>query len=262
MAINLINRLIEEAAKQSPPFPPTDIFNETWLIRVVLDWFSNHRENTYPLGPMRGGVWYSEALLPSAFLARSRPNRQSEGYTHADGVIGHFKIGRGGKAYCSIEPDARQFVVCEAKVFSKLSPRVRNAPYFDQAARTVACIAEVLGRLPVPVRPQQLDRLAFLVLAPVEMINAGCFRPELSKESIERKVRQRVSEFGLARDAWLSERFLPLLERIDICEMSWETIITFIQMHDEEIGGQIKRFYDQVIRFNRAYESSENPCGQ
>ncbi len=43
-------------------------------------------------------------------------------------------------------PTATQFVVAEGKMYSPLSPGVTHARYFDQAARTVACIAEVLRR--------------------------------------------------------------------------------------------------------------------
>ena len=38
------------------------------------------------------------------------------------------------------------FVVFEAKLFSLLSKRVTNAPFFDQVALNVACIAEVWHR--------------------------------------------------------------------------------------------------------------------
>lgn len=252
MALLQINRLIQEAAGDNPPFPRTDIFNETWLLRVTLDWFSNHRQFTHKLTPMDGGAWFSEALLPSAFLARYRKDSLSESWTHADGVIGHFKIGAAGKADCSIKADAEQLVVCEAKVFSRLSPGVQNAPYYDQAARNVACIAEVLCR--GSVAPSKLSSLAFLVLSPLEMIDTGAFSQEMDRSSIGRKVRQRVSEYAsTSQDSWLNERFLPLLERIEISAISWEEAIEFICCHDGENGSAIKNFYEQVLRFNRPF---------
>ena len=65
---------------------------------------------------------------------------------HANGVIGHFSIGDEGKADLKLLPEATQFLVLEAKMFSGLSPTVNNARYYDQAARNVACMAEVLCR--------------------------------------------------------------------------------------------------------------------
>ena len=44
-------------------------------------------------------------------------------------------------------------------MWSKLSPSTTNAPGYDQAARTVACIAETLKR--ADIKPQQMKRLSF-----------------------------------------------------------------------------------------------------
>ena len=69
-----------------------------------------------------------------------------QGRTHVDGVIGHIQVGDKDKAGLTLRHDAEQFVVLEAKLFSPLSAGVRRAATFDQAARNVACIAEVLFR--------------------------------------------------------------------------------------------------------------------
>ena len=45
---------------------------------------------------MTADKWYSEALLPSAFLARVREDKLAEFWTHADGVIGD----KGGLEAC------------------------------------------------------------------------------------------------------------------------------------------------------------------
>jgi hypothetical protein len=128
------------------PFPPTLLYNEGWFLRLVLDWFSRHDVQGHPLSFGAGARWFSEALLPSAFLARHRGDRLAESWTHADGVVGHFLIGEGGKALLRLAPEAGQLLVLEAKLFRGLSPGVTKARYYDQAARTVACMAEVLRR--------------------------------------------------------------------------------------------------------------------
>jgi hypothetical protein len=71
-------------------FPPTELYNEGWLLRIFLDWFSTHRVDKHPLSFSEGARWFSEALLLSAFLPRSREDPLGESRTHADGVIGHF----------------------------------------------------------------------------------------------------------------------------------------------------------------------------
>lgn len=124
-------------------FPPTELYNEGWMLRLVLDWFSRTPDCNYELRFLDGSGWYSEALLPSAFLSRKRGDVLAESWTHADGVVGHFSIGENGAGDLSLKDGATQFVVVEAKMFSKLSAGVTNARYFNQAARNVACIAEI-----------------------------------------------------------------------------------------------------------------------
>ena len=56
-------------------------------------------------------------------------------------------------------------------MFSALSSGVKNAPFFNQAARNVACMAEVLRR--AGRSPDQFTSLGFYVLAPRVAIDAG-----------------------------------------------------------------------------------------
>lgn len=54
--------------------PPTALFNEGWMLRLVLDWASHHRSAIPELTFDNGSQWYSEALLSSRF----RPRRRSD----------------------------------------------------------------------------------------------------------------------------------------------------------------------------------------
>ncbi len=69
-------------------FPATDLFNEGWMLRLVIDWFSRNRSIDFDLKFSDTATWYSEALLPSAFLPRYRGDKLAESWTHADGVMG------------------------------------------------------------------------------------------------------------------------------------------------------------------------------
>lgn len=159
-----LTELLASLTEDSPPFPPTLLYNEGWLLRLILDWFSRNPVAAHPLTFTPGTRWFSEARLPSAFLPRHRGDPLSETHTHADGVIGHFRIGQTGKTDLRLLEDATQFVVLEAKLIKGLSARTSRVRYFDQAARNVACIAETL-RLSNR-RPQDMAQLAFFILAP------------------------------------------------------------------------------------------------
>ena len=213
---------------------------------MVLDWFDRNRGSGHELEFLPESVWYSEALLASQFLPEYRGDRRAESYTHADGLIGHFRIGPGERVEATLCAGAQQFAVIEAKLGSSLSAGVANAPYFDQAARNVACIAEVLHR--ADLDPTSLEKLALYVAAPEQQIGAGVFRDLMTKDSIRAKVRQRVSQYDGARDAWYHDAFLPALDCIDLDLITWESILENISAR--QATPQLVTFYERCLEFN------------
>ncbi len=250
MITERIKAMLEACESGHPVFPPSVLFNEGWLLRIVLDWFALHGGDRYPLSPRPGARWFSEPWLPSAFLPRYRGDRLAEAHSHADGVLGHFAIGDPGTAGLTLQPEATQFVVLEAKLFARLSAGVKNAPYFDQAARTVACIAEVLRR--ARRSPEAMDDLALLILAPQARIDDGVFVWDAAPEAILRKVRRRVEDYAGERDAWFHDWFEPTWRRTEIRCLSWEEIIEMIVFHRPEAGQIIDSFYGRCLHYNRA----------
>jgi hypothetical protein len=174
----------------------------------------------------------------------------AESYTHADGVIGHIRIGEGRKADTSFVPNVKHFVVAEAKMFSRFSKGVKNAPYFNQASRYSACIAELLcgsGR-----RPSDLKRLGLYVLAPEETIQLGWFEKPSNKADIRQKVERRVQAYEGQKDLWFSDWFLPALEKMDIGCLSWESILEHIGSVDAGFSMALRDFYFKCVSFNRS----------
>jgi hypothetical protein len=170
-------------------FPPTLVYDEGWLLRLVLDSLDRFPVPEQTLAPTAGATWYSEALLPSPFEARRRGDSLAESRTHADAAIGHILVGAGGKADVSLRDGATQLIVVEAKLFSPLSAGTKNAPGYGQAARTIACMVELchlVGRAPGAV-----DALSFVVAAPSAQIETGKFAGLLEKETIRRAVVAR-----------------------------------------------------------------------
>jgi hypothetical protein len=248
MALTRICAMLESCAGDAPPFPPTLLYNEGWLLRLVMDWFSANDVPDHRLSFAPGARWYSEALLPSAFLARYGGDPLAGSWAHADGAIGHFAVGKERKTDLSLLPDAQHFVALEAKLFSRLSSGVTNARYFDQAARNVACVAEVLRR--AHRHPSSLSHLGFHVVAPQSQIDAGVFAKEMDRGSIGRKVKRRVAAYAGAKDQWYEEWFQPTLGWIHIDLLSWEALIQVIGGHDPASGVSFGEFYSHCLRCN------------
>ncbi len=234
--------ILASAGKGTATVRPTELYNEGWMLRLILDWAQQHAGKTHPLAFLPGARWYSEALLPPAFPARRQGDNSGENWTHADGAVGHFNIGGPSKAGLTLREDAAQLVVVEAKMWSKLSSGTTNAPGYDQAARTVACIAETLRR--ADTEPQQIERLAFFVVAPLERIEDGIFGNRLTKASVRQRVQDRVDAYKGDKGAWFDRWFLPTLDAIDLRELSWEELL-------EELEPGYRTFYDECRLHNK-----------
>lgn len=248
MILQRILGLYADLTQGTSHFPPTDLYNEGWLLRVIINWFMQSQTQQHPISLFANATWFSEARLPSAFLPRFRGDSLGESHTNADNVIGHFDIGKHGKADITLKHDVTQFVVLEAKIFSRLSKSTTNAPYFDQAARNIACIAEVLNR--ANRTPDQLHHIGFYVLAPEIQIQKGTFQDLLTTSSVKQKVKRRVEEYDGEKDTWHMDWFEPLIETIDIQAISWESIISFIKANDVEFAPELEIFYQNCLRFN------------
>lgn len=245
-----IKDILERSDTNERVMPPTELYNEGWLLRAALDWFAEHPAVSHELTVPEGARWYSEALLPSQFLARWRGDPLTETYTHADGAVGQFRIGESGAGDLALDGSAKHFVVLEAKLNSKLSSGIKNAPGYDQAARNVACMGHIIAL--AGCRPETAETLGFFVVAPASQIERGLFEQQLTKESIEQKVSQRVAAYEDAeRKAWFDEWFAPMLERMQVATISWEDVLAAIAAVDEPSGRSFAEFYARCLRYNR-----------
>ena len=245
--MDLLTELISSFDPSNPHFRHTELYNESWLLKLVLHQASSIPESAFPLGFLPVSTWFSEGLLPTAFKARFQGDPLSESRTNADGVIGHIRIGAKAKADLELEPHATQFTVVEAKVGSPLSKGTSNARYFDQAARNVACMAEVIAR--AGKEPSRFDRLEFIVLAPEYSIEKGTFSEEMSRSSIEGKVRKRVDAYNGELDRWFEKSFAPLMGVIELRSLSWEDAIEWIREQKPGVTEQLSEYYDLCLKF-------------
>lgn len=244
-----IETLLRGCSTDSSHLPPTYLYNEGWMLRLIMDWFdrAGSAAHGHRLAISPEGEWGSEVLLPTTFKARHRGDTLAESATHADGVIGHFNLKDGTKRGLELRAEGTQLVILEAKMFSGLSTGTKNAPAFNQAARSVACIAEVLRR--AGRSPLKMSILAYHVLAPASQIKLDRFDPFLEKTSIRTQVDKRAADYGGELDAWLSSWFLPTMDKIDIRAISWEELIRDVTLVDP-YGRQVNDFYQRCLESN------------
>lgn len=250
-AIDLITDLLRRAHTDDAAFPATTLYEEGWLLRLVLAATAKVGGGA-PLAFEPGARWYSEARLYSPFAPVRRGDGVGETHTHADAVVGHFRIAPGTKTGFQLLPSATQFIAVEAKIFSGLAKRVTNAPEYDQAARYVACMAHCLATAKVPLT--QLTSLAFLVLVPASRRSAR-LDGMLDKEAVRKRVAARVARMQEHRPElrdWMAQHFDPVLDRLVVKPLSWEDVIGGIAAVDAQLGSDIREFYARTLVMNGA----------
>ena len=277
--LEVIRSIIEKCDSDQPNIRPTEIYNEGWMLNALLHWFAeNPQIKGHQLSFWPQSRWYSESLLPTQFKRIPKTesfsqewNKSAENHTHADGAMGHFDIGtEGRKENLALRKEAQQFIVIEAKMFSKLSKGTSNARSYNQAARNVACMAEILRQTYNKYHPnipieQWLNNftsnntdsshgLGFYVVAPE--CNRYLFEDMTQAGAIETVVRERIQLHKTIaptkKDLQQFEKcFIGLMEIIDIGFMPWEDLIEFITKQDQNYGASFDIFYQKCVEFNR-----------
>jgi hypothetical protein len=239
--------MLARCGESNAVLPPTELFNEGWMLRLILDWAAHHPSSIEALRFGQGSTWYSEALLASRFKPRRRGDTSGEGFTHADAVIGHFQLRPEGGGEIELLPGARQITVVEAKMASGLSAGTKHAPDFNQAARNVACIAHLIDSSGVSL--ESLRHCGFVVVAPKARITDGVF-DSVAPEAIDRTVKTRAESFDASAADWFERVFRPVMARCAVTVLAWETALEEISLADPSAGRGLDQFYEQCLRFN------------
>ena len=171
--MRILSELISSFDARNPNFRPTEIYNESWLVKLVMLQASTISNCDFPTGFLAGSTWFSEALLPTVFKARYQGDKLSEFVQMLMVSLVIFSLVK-RKVDFELKPNSNQFARVEAKIGSPLSKGTSNASYFDQAARSVACMAEVIAQ--AEISPSSFSRLDFIVLAPEASIVTSFFQ--------------------------------------------------------------------------------------
>lgn len=222
---------------------PTEVYNEGWMLRIVLDWYFQKAQSERLGFFLEDARWFSEGRLASQFLPRWRGDPLAEHHTNADCVVGHFDIAQRSE----IRPrrDASQLMVLEAKLASKLSSGTTRAPGYDQAARSVGCLAHTASEAGIPVN--NLASYGFYVICPKSRV--GDFKSLTTKESIRDKVSKRVECYGGAKQDWFTETFLPHLEAMQVGIVLWEGLLDHMESNGADY--QYREFYNTCREIHR-----------
>ena len=220
-------------------------------ILLILVQLQAQGNSCFPIKIIKDSFWYSEAQIQTPFKARYRRDPLSESRTHTDGAIGNFTIDSETKSGLRLNRKAKQFIVLEAKMKSGLSQGVKNSLFYDQASRTIACMAKEIQE-----SKNQVDDListGFYIVAPQKQIQRGIFEKNLDIDYISQTVDKRIKQYEQRKDDykellyWQKEYFDPLLSQISLKSLSYESLIENL---DREAKPAVKQFYQSCLDYN------------
>lgn len=249
---NEILQILEKADKPDTNIPPTLLYNEGWILRIVLQQIKEkriiHEDLSFPDDNID---WFSEALLPSPFFARTRGDNLSESRTHADGVVGKFEIGKKDIGGLILKNSCDFFYVTEAKMYSKLSTGTKNAHNYNQAARNIACIAKLIYDNKT-IQIDNFKKLAFYILLPEEQIKREpTFISFTDKDNIKTTIKNRISHYPKddvkKKDIfdWINSNLDKFIDKLDVKLITWEELV------EKSNDPNIHDFYKKCTCFNK-----------
>ncbi len=226
-------------------FPETDIFNEGWLLRLVLsEWLTGSGGSGFEFLPFpEGGRAYSEGQLYTPFKARFRADKLAESNTRVDGIVGDFTI-KDTKSGIVLDSDMSYVAVFEAKLFAPIAPGVTNAPRYDQVSRTAGClINSILDAKPAG------DYDAYLTVLHVDdkhRIDPDLYTPDHVEKQIARRVRSflKTGNPGSAVEQF-ARVWRDVLDHLQIHFHTWEEVLS--DMGNEDLDD----FYEKCKTFNK-----------
>ena len=137
-------------------------------------------------------------------------------------------------------------------MYSKLSSGTKNAKNFNQAARTVACIAQLIYNKQKTLQIDNFKKLAFYVLLPAEQIDKEpTFKEFTDKENIKHTIINRMSLYPPNDNNkkkifdWITDNLDNYIDKIDIKLITWEDLI------ENSRDSTLEEFYDKCKYFNK-----------
>ena len=217
---------------------PTDVYNEGWMLKLTLAFLigmpddANLSDDLKQIRMAAKAGWMAEGRLHPAF--------EHEQCTHADAVLGDIEVDKDKKWCATLKKKATKFVVIEAKLGSDLSKGTKNAKDFDQAARTVACMAYEMAK-----KGNQDVPASYYLLLPEKNENKN---HDMVKNAKEKAKNEAVSP-GNGNHRFRDDPKISIDKFCDSCDsitckmLTWDKIVAEFSKEDSDEAKWLKGYY-------------------
>jgi hypothetical protein len=224
---------------------PTVIYNEGWLTRLLV--YQSIEESIVLNGidfSKLKNKWVSEAMIKSPFTGSAlKAQKLNETHTHPDIILGDFKVDFQKNAAIEVmnlgAGQPGQLGIIEAKMGSNLGQKTTNANGYNQASRSIACLA-------YNVRNQLSCEIFFIVAAPqakITKINA-----QILPTIIKNQINQRCLNTNNGKIP-NKQNFYNIVHKCEIFSISFEDWIDAIKCVTAR--NAICKFYADCLKHNK-----------
>jgi len=241
--IKKVMKILEKAHTEGTNIPPTLLYNEGWMIRLLVEQSIENKVSIGELDFSKISKWYSEGLLSSPFLQRYRGDKLAEGYTHVDVVFGDFGITPFERGDIHVNAQGKILGIIEAKMGSSLSSGTKNQSNYNQASRNLACLA---------FNALNTDhKLYFIVVAPEEKIKEYGFKEIVNLEYMIPQIENRFDLYKEENDE-IFQKKEAVVKRAKSCNcivLSYEEWLDGLK--ETDVQNELNVFYHICKKFNK-----------
>ena len=237
-----INGIIDSIDQKQSNLNPTQIYNEGWMTRLLVKFSIEDKLKFRGIDFSSISHWCSEALISSPFLPRERKDCLAESHTHADMAIGDFEVNFECNSEIKLKNNPNLFGIVEAKMGSNLSQRITHAENYNQASRSLACIAHI-------TKKYTSCKIFFAVVAPEEILKKYSIDEQIYKKCMMRQIRDRFNQYDeeFRKDKDM-DGVLAKANECDVWSASYEDWIDAI--NDPQLKRALKTFYGKSKKWN------------
>ncbi len=233
-------------------FSETEIFNEGWLLRGVLNSLRDIKDNSsfdflpFPVD----SKLYSEGQLYTPFQKRYRSDKISvETNTPIDGIVGHFELDD-TKSGIKINENFQYLSIFEAKMYSKLYERSKYATDYSQVTRIASCMIYQI----LKIKEIENKNIFLIIIYPEDNnnINPSRYTNQFIKNQITNRIDNYKKGFTTKepQNNWreFELNWANIIDLINIEFITWERILEEIKTNTS-----ICKFYELCKKFNKNY---------
>jgi len=232
---------IKALHKLAEKINPTIIYNEGWMVRLLVEEsiLTGIKVKDLDFSEMKN--WTSESKISSPFEgADLKKDGKNETKTQADIVLGDFpdlKFGEKGGSEVKAEKNAKILGIIEAKMGSSLSTGIQKAKEYNQASRSICCLAHATKESPE-------CEIFFAIVAPETKIKNPKSKFDEQIRNTETEIENRFMETGVPYTSEMKNKVKNCKKRIITFE-EWINKIV-----DNDVKKELNEFYDKCIDYN------------